>query len=260
MVQSTTQAIPSRTNLGVVDMFAALGAPRRAFEQVEDVARYGWPLVILLTAVALIGYGTVQTGLIDREVERRVQERIAVIDSTQRDIVERSTLRELYENERKLGEFNRVVLRIGAVAAGPLGMLAQLLIIAAVLFGAVALTGRKAEWHTLLTLTVYAGLIDVIDHLVRFVFMLRFATLDVDTSLGLVVRHALIDTALSPQQVGALAGLATMIAPFRIWYWVVLIIGLDATRQLRGWRAWVLCGGCWLVGGLVRAGLGASGA
>ena len=83
----------TRRTVGVRDIPLVLLAPRRLFRRVEDVGAYGWPLVLLLTGVTLIGWATVQTGLIDRQVDQRVNERIAEVDRTQRDVVERSELR-----------------------------------------------------------------------------------------------------------------------------------------------------------------------
>jgi len=241
-------------------MLRSLWSPQRAFAQVEDVPRYGWSLLLILATVTLIGYATVQTGLIDRAVDLRVQTRIAAIDEMQRDIVERSALREMYEQQRKQGEFERVVMRIVAVAAEPAALLATILLIAAVLFGAVAVTGRKAEWHTLLTVVVFASAVDVIGRVVRFAFMLRFQSLEVETSLAPLVRQAMSPGAGGPQAAAALAGLATALDPFRIWFWVVVVIGLAATRQLSGWRGWTWCTACWLIGGLVRAAVAAGSA
>jgi hypothetical protein len=241
------------SSVGVAGMLLALRSPRRAFAQVEDVPRYGWPLVIVLVGMGLLGYATVQTGLIDRTVDLRVQQRIAALDETQRDVVERSVLREQYEGVRKQGQFERVLLRIVAVVAQPAGLLATILVIAAVLFGAVALTGRKSEWHTLLSVVVYAALIDVVGAALRFALMLRYRTLEVDTSLALVVRNFMPTTESGGQATAALAGLASAVDPFRIWFWITVIIGLHVTRQLPGWRGWAWCIVCWGIGGLVRA-------
>ena len=49
-----------------------------------------------------------------------------------------------------LGEFKRLLTRIQVVVAEPMRVLATILLISAVFYGAVALTGRKPEWHTLL--------------------------------------------------------------------------------------------------------------
>lgn len=236
-------------------MLRALWSPRRAFAQVEDVPRYGWPLAIILVVVTLLGYATVQTGLIDRTVELRVQQRIAVLDTMQRDVVERSVLREQYDAARKQGEFERVLLRIAAVVVQPAGLLAAILLIGAVLFGAVALTGRKAEWHTLLSVVIYAAAIDVIGGAVRLALMLRFRTLEVDTSLQPLVELLVAKGTIAGQSAAVLSGLATMLDPFRIWFWITVLIGLHVTRQLTGWRAWLWCGLCVGAGGLVRTAL-----
>jgi hypothetical protein len=230
-------------------------APRRLFARVEDVAAWGWPLVLLLTFVTLIGYATVETGLIDREVQQRVQERIKQIDAVQRDVVERSALRELYERERKKGVFENLLTRIQVVVAEPAKALAAVLLVAAVLYGVVAVTGRKPEWHTLLTVCVYAGFIDALRLLTTLVLMLRYETLEVYTSLAPLTRHLVDLDAAEPALAATVWGLLSAVDPFRIWFWLVVLVGLSATAQLRGWRAWLTCGLCWLIAASGRTGL-----
>ena len=243
--------------VGLQDIPLALLAPRRFFSRVEDVAVYGWPLAILLAAVTLTGWATVQTGLIDRDVDRQVQERVARIESEQRDVVERSALRELYAQEYKRAVFDKTMARILVIVAEPLSMLAAVLLIAAVLYGVVALTGRKPEWHTLLTICIFAGFVDLLRVLVTFVLMLRYRTLEVDTSLGLLTRFMADAEGANPTALAALSGLLSTLDPFRVWFWLVVVLGLSTTVQLRGWRAWVTCAACWLAGGCGRAALAA---
>ena len=245
----------TRRTVGVRDIPLVLLAPRRLFARVEDVAAYGWPLVILLTAVTLIGYATVQTGLIDREIDRQVDESIARLESEQRDVVERSALREMYEQEYELGEFRKLLTRIQVVVAEPAKVLGMTLLVAAVLYGVVALTGRKPEWHTLLTICVFAGFIDVLRLLMTLALMLRYETLQVDTSLALLARLMAKDDGAGSMSVAVASGALSALDPFGMWFWLVVVIGLSATAQLRGWRVWVTCSLCWLVAGGVRCGL-----
>ena len=239
------EVAPRRT-VGLRDIPLVLLAPRRVFARVEDVSAWSWPLVILLTVVTLIGYATVQTGLVDREIDTEVSAQIAQIDRQQRDVVERSALRELYQNEYKQGEFAKLLTRIKVIIMEPVQALAAALLVATFFYGATAITGRKPEWHTLLTICVFAGFIDALRLLVTLGLMLHYRTLAVDTSLAVVTRL------LSPGQVGGpttlatLTGLLTAADPFRIWYWLVAGVGLSATAQLPGWRAWLACGLCWL--------------
>ncbi len=253
-------AVASRA-VGVRDIPRVWLAPRRLFARVEDVAVWGWPLLILLCLVTLIGYATVETGLIDREIDRQVNERIARLDMERRDVVERSELRELYEQERKAGEFQKLLTRIRVIGAEPARTLATALLTAAALYGVVALSGRKPEWHTLLTICIFAGFVDVLRMLLQLVLMLSFRTLDVDTSLAPVVQLIAGGEGVAAEKVvnmAALTGLLSAVDPFRIWYWGVVIVGLSATRQLRGWRAWGPCLLCWLAGAGARAGLAAA--
>jgi hypothetical protein len=230
-------------------------APRRVFARVEDVPAYGWPLLILLTAVTLMSYGVMQTGLIDREVDRGVAERIAQLESEQRDVVERSELREMYQKEYELGGFMKLLTRIKVMATGPAKVLATVLLVAAVLYGVVALTGRKPEWHTLLTICVFAGYVEFLRQLMLLALMVQYETLEVDTSLALLARFVVDSEGAKPTTIAAVSGLLSALDPFRIWYWLVTIVGLSATTQLPGWRAWVTCLLCWLVGAGARCGL-----
>ena len=237
----------ARKTVGIRDILRVLVTPRRVFARVEDVAAWGWPLAILLTAVTLIGYATVETGLITREVDRQVRDRIAEIDRTQRDVVERSALREMYEREWKKGEFEKLLAQIGVVVAEPAKALASLLLIAVLLYGVVALTGRKPEWHTLLTICVFASFIEVLRLLTALGLMLHYGTLEVYTSLAPLTRYMAQGHGANPKAVAAVAGLLSAVDPFRIWFWLVVATGVSATAQLRGWRAWTVCGLCWLI-------------
>jgi hypothetical protein len=249
--------VSARRPVGVRDIPFVLFNPGKVFSRVEDVSAYAWPLALLLTLVTMIGWAQVQTGLIDREVERAGQERKAEVDRTQRDVVERSELAELYEDIDKEVSFLKLMTRVQVIAAAPAKMLATVLIISAILYGCVALTGRKPEWNTLLTINVLASFATLLGMIVRLVFMLRFETLEVDTSLAPLI-ELLPKDAVDAQAAGALAGLATAFDPFRLWYWLLVFTGLRKTMQLPGWRALLACSLMWLVAAGLRASLQAS--
>ena len=255
-VSEVSESVARRT-VGVQDILRVLLAPRQVFARVEDVPAWRWPLLILLTVVTLIGYATVQTGLIDREVDRQVQAQMAEIDRTQRDVVERSALRELYDQQHKAGEFMKLLTRMRAIVVEPVQALATVLLVAAGLYGLTALTGRKAEWHTLLTICVLAGFADALRLLVVLGLRLYTHVLDVDTSLALLLRLLPPATGRIPPTLALEAGLLTALDPFRMWYWAIVVIGLAASAQLPGWRAWVACGLCWLMAGGGRGGMDA---
>lgn len=243
-----------RPAVGLWQVPAALAQPKRILSRVEDVPLYGWSLVVLLLAVTAVGYLTIETGLIDREVDRTIQGQIAQLEKEQFDVVERSTLIRMIADLRKQGEFLQMMARVQAVVLGPVAMLATILIIPAMLYGIVALTGKKPEWHTLLTICVFASFTDLLGSIARLGLMLRYHTLYVDTSLGLWVRTMDSGSGADAQAYAAMEGLLTGVDPFRIWFWLVVAVGLGATSQLRGWRAWLPCTMFWLVAALVRAG------
>jgi hypothetical protein len=242
----------ARRTVGVRDIPLVLFCPRRLFARVEDVGAWGWPLAVLLTPVTLIGYATIQTGLIDRETDRQVRERIARIDQTQRDVVELSALRELYEHQVKQGQFEKMLRRIQVVVAAPIAALAASLLTAGVFYGIVALTGRKPEWHTLLTICIYGGFIDALRLAAELALMLRYETLEVYTSLAPLTRRVMDVGAADAATLFAVAGGLMLIDPFRIWYWLTIATGLRVTSQLGGWRVWSVCAACWLLGAAVR--------
>lgn len=246
---------PRRRTINAWDILPALAAPRSVFARVEDVFAYGWTLAILLTAVTVLGYALVQTGLIDRRVEARVEAQVAELEATQMDIVARSELSKLIANKRQEGEFNKLMARVGVVAARPLATLAIALLLPAMLYGVVALTGKKPEWHTLVTIAVFASFADVAGQAVRLGFMLRFQTLEVDTSMGLLARWMSVADPAAAQSRAAVGGLLTAVDPFRMWFWIMMATGLHVTMQLSRWKAWLGCGMCWLVAAIARAGI-----
>jgi hypothetical protein len=140
----------------------------------------------------------------------------------------------------------------------PVATLATVLLLAAFFYVLVALGGRKPEWHTLLTICVFASFVDVVAGVVRLAFMLRLRTLDVDTSLAPLVRLIPMEGQYTGAVKAAMSGALTAADPFRIWFWVVMVIGLSVTCQLHGWKVWVSCTLCWLGAAGVRAALAAA--
>lgn len=254
---SASLAASSRRTIGLGDIPRVLIAPRRVFARVEDVAAYGWSLLILLALVTLIGYAKVETGLIDREVDRAVNERIAAIERMQHNVVERSARAELYKQHREMGEFMKLLTRMRVIVLEPATALATALLVSAVLYGVVALSGRKPEWHTLMTVCVLAGFVDAFRLLIGLVLMLLHGSLAVDTSLSPVAGFFAVEGGPSPTALAAMSGALTGLDPFRIWYWALIIIGVWTTAQLRGWRAWLVCVLGWLIGAGVRSALAA---
>lgn len=245
----------------------ALIAPRRVFERVEDVAGYGWSWVVLLVLMGLTGYATVQTGLIDREAERSLRKSIATLEEQQVDVTQRSVLKEQIEQAREASEFTRLMTRWWVMLARPTGTAITIMVLAALVYAVVAMTGRKPEWHTLLTVFVVASFVDLLGDFFRLAMMMHYETLDVDTSLAVLMRlvnpeefKALMSG--SGQQVtgfqamaplAMMSGLLTAFDPFRLWFWIVVIKGLSATSQLRGWKVWLMCGLFWMMAAVPRS-------
>jgi len=214
--------------LGVQHALLVYTAPRRLFARVEDTGAYGWALVTLLVALILIGYAEVQTGLIDRSVGEQTEKALAELEATQADLVDRIELRDRMEDIRKQGEFNKLIARLGVIVFTPTYALASFLFIASVLYAIVALTGRKPEYHTLMSICVYSGFIVLAGFALRLAMVFYFRTTEVDTSLKLLGAPG------TPTPLAA-------IDPFRIWFWVLVATGLIVTRQLSRRMAIVSC-------------------
>ncbi len=214
--------------LGVRHALLVYAAPRSLFRRVEDTGAYGWALVTLLGLVTLIGYASVQTGLIDEVVERQTEKQLADLESTQLNLVDRIELKDRMDTIRKGGVFNKMMARLGAVVFSPVYLLTSYLLIASFLYAMVALTGRKPEYHTLMSICVYSGFIELAAYAVRFAMMMHYRSLEVDTSLGILA---------TPGQPSFLVAFD----PFRIWFWVLVAIGLTVTHQLSRRMAIVSC-------------------
>jgi hypothetical protein len=202
--------------------------PSLLFSRVDDSGAYGWALALLMGLTFLIGWAEVQTGLIDRVVERKTEQSLADLEKAQQHLVDRVKLREQMEEVRKAGEFAKLMTRIGAIVVGPCFLLSSFLCVASLLYAVVALTGRKPEYHTLMGVCVYAGFIDLAAMALRLAMMLYYRTTLVDTSLAM----------LAP--VGKPIWLVA-IDPFRIWFWVLVCVGLTITQQLSRRTAIIAC-------------------
>jgi len=225
---SATQ--PNTVRLGLRYAPAVLVDPGAVFRHVAESGRYGWTLGALLLLTTLIGWATVETGLIDRQVDGETLTRLAELEREQFDLLSRAELSERLEKIRKSAEFTKLIRRGGAVLAAPASLLASVMLIAALLFAAVALTGNKAEYATLLAVCVYAAVIWVLAAGLRLAMMLAFRTLEVDTSLALLV----------PGREGfeTLRTILSAIDPFRVWFWILVGTGAVVTGQLS--RRWAV--------------------
>ncbi len=214
--------------LGVRHALLVCTSPRVLFARMEDTGAYGWALITLLGLVMLIGYAEVQTGLIERSVDQQTETKLAELEDSQAHLVDRIELKDRMDDIRKEAEFNKLIARLGVVAFAPAQFLASFLLIASMLYAVVALTGRKPEYHTLMSICVYSGFIELVAYILRLAMVLYYRTAEVDTSLGML---------------GGTGGPSPLSAvdPFRIWFWVLVAIGLVVTRQLSRRMAIVSC-------------------
>ena len=219
-------------------------APGVVFRRIAESGRYGWMLGTLLLLTTLIGWATVQTGLIDREVNRQTRKALADIEREQIDLLSRTELSERMENIRKSAEFNKLIVRGGAIVAAPIVLAASLMLIAALLFAVVALAGNKADYPTLMAICAYSAAVDVMAGGLRLTMMLYYRTIEVDTSLGLLVAYA--------EETRTLRTILSGIDPFRAWFWILVALGLVVTGQLSRRAAMITCTLFWLIAAGVR--------
>ncbi len=183
-----------------------------------------------------------QTGLIDRVVDQQTEKRLAELEESRAQLVDRVELSDRMADIRKESSFSKLIARLGVIAFAPAGLLISLLAISSILYALVALTGRSPEYHTLMSICVYAAFVELIGYVVKLAMMLHYRTTEVETSLGMLV------------PVGQATPLVA-IDPFRIWFWVLVIIGLCVTQQLSRRMAVVTCTLLALVAGGVRVAL-----
>ncbi len=235
-----TEHLPERP--GLRDVGAVFLAPTSLFSRVEDTGTYGWTLLVLLAALTVLGWVEIRTGLIDRVVDLGTEQSLAELEKQQLDLIDRVAFKDEMDNIRKQGEFTKLIRRLGAVVIAPVSALTSFLLISSVLYAAVALTGRKPEYHTLMTICIYAGFISLVGQILRVVMMIIYRTTQVDTSL------AMLSPVGKPSPWGA-------IDPFRIWFWIVICLGLCVTQQLSRKAAIISCSFMFLVGAGARVGL-----
>lgn len=228
--------------LGLRQLPWMVAKPAAVFARVEDTGAYGSALAVLLSLAVLFGYAEVQTGLIDRVVDQQTEVQLAKLEKAQYGIVDKLELKDAMESVRKTGQFMKMLRRLGAVVIIPAYLLSSFLVISSVLYAAVALTGRKPEWHTLMSICVYAGVIELIAIVLRLAMMIAYRTTMVDTSLRMLSE---------PGKPSPWAG----IDPFQIWFWVLVVMGLTITRQLSRKAAIVTCGVMFMLAAGARIGL-----
>ena len=217
-------------------MFVAPGA---VFRRIAVAGRYGWTLGTLILLTALVGWATVQTGLIDRQVDRQTRKALADLEREQIDLLSRVELSERMEKIRKSAEFNKLISRGSAVLAAPVTLAASLMLIAALLFAVVALAGKTPDYPTLMAVCVYSAVVDLLASGLRLAMMLCYRTIEVDTSLSVLVPFS--------EETRTLKTIFSAIDPFAAWFWMLMALGLVVTGQLSRRVAVTVCLLCWLV-------------
>jgi len=218
-LENPPEEVASAGGLGLQHLPMVITRPAAVFSRAEDTGAYGPALVIMLALTVLLGYAEVQTGLIDRVVDQQTEQQLAELEKAQSGVVDRLQLRDAMDAVRKNGQFMQTLSRLGAIVLTPMYMLTSFLVISSILYAFVAMSGRKPEWHTLMSICVYAGVIEIIALVLRLAMMMSWRTTHVDTSLRMLGELG------KPTFWGA-------IDPFRIWYWVLIAIGVTTTRQL----------------------------
>ncbi len=197
----------------------AVTAPIALFRRVDDTGAYGGTLFALLLISFVAGYVEVASGLTDRTVDEQTERRLADLELHQGGLIDRVELTDRMEDIRKEGEFNKLLARLGVIVATPAYLLTSYLLIAALFYAIVAMTGRKPEYQTLMSICVFAGVIEVIGLVLRVAMVIYYKDPTMRTSLDL----------LAP--VGEPSALVA-VDPFRTWFWILVMTGLIVTRQL----------------------------
>lgn len=225
---SSPAAAGSHSSVGLLDGLRVLVEPAGVFTRVEDTGAYGWSLAVLLALITLAGYVEIRTGLLDRVVDLQTRRNLANYETTQRPLLDQARFEHGMEGIRQNGEFVKTLQRIQALLLAPIGVLAAYLLGAAVLYAVVALSGRKPEYHTLMSICVFAGSIDVLARFLELAMMFHYRTPHLDTSLALLAE---------PGQGTWLAALN----PLVMWFWGLVAVGLVVTRQLGRRAAVTVC-------------------
>ncbi|MGB0715287.1 MAG: YIP1 family protein [Phycisphaerae bacterium] len=209
----------AKSPLRFYDALRVYASPGSLFRRVEDTGAYGWSLAILLTIVMLVGAVKVQSGLIDRSVDLQTDEALATLEASKSDLVDRIELKERMDDVREAGNFQKTLLRVAEIGLSPVLQLGSLLLITSVLYVAVAMSGRKPEFHTLMSISVYSAYLPLLASLLSLGMMLYYRTLDVDVSLGRLGS-------------GMTGEVLSVVYPFSIWFWILVAYGTVVTRQL----------------------------
>lgn len=214
--------------LGFPHVFWVFWKPKSLFRRIEDTGAYGWTLVVLLVSILLLGYLEVQSGLIDRVVDLQTERSLAELEKSQGHLIDRMELREQMEDIRKGGQFTKLIARMEAIALAPIRTLVGMMLIASVLYAAVALTGRKPEYHTLMGICVYSAYVLLLGYVVRLGMVFCYETIQVDTSLKMLAEQG------KPTWLVA-------IDPFRIAFWILVGLGVVTTQQLSRRAGILMC-------------------
>lgn len=222
-------------------------SPVRFYEQLDLGTSYGGPLAVLVLLLALAGYAVVASGLVEREVDLSTEKLLAMIEMMGKGELTRDQLDQQLATGRNTAVFWKVMQSGAVILSGPIDAIGRIFLGAAVIYVAVALSGRKPAYHGLVAILTFAAFVEVLRQAVVVPMMINLKSTDVETSLAVLARGR-------PAVSGWVYAALQAVDPFVIWFYVLAAIGISRAGQLSARGAALVCTGLWLGSAGLRTG------
>ncbi len=200
-------------------------APGAMFGRLPQQHRSALPLLILILAEFGISLAILSTGVIDYEIdwltERSWKDQVQVDDRA--DPIE--TEQKRAEHIEKQKTFSKQLARVMLLGGRPLWLLIEIGLLTVPLFAAVALRGGKPDLPLLAEIGVFAQFVEIPRQLLCLWLIAQLQVTRIETSAAVLVNSKTVNLGMYI--------LLRRLDPFVLWFWLLVLLGVWKTKQLR---------------------------
>lgn len=212
------------------DLMHVLVAPGALFARLPLQHRSLLPCLILISLEIIISFGVVSTGVVDHEIDVNAERDWKPSPGDPESPVEREQQRASAVEKQKI--FNKRIARVRLYGGRALLLVVEVGLLMVPLFGAVALRGGKPNLPLLAEVGVWAHFAEVGRRLFCLWLVAQLQVTRIETSAAALVNTPAVGLAAYI--------LLRRLDPFVLWYWLLVMLGVWKTRQLRLYEAIIL--------------------
>lgn len=212
---------------GIVQQIAwVYVAPGKLFANLTEQPQL-WPVLgILVLASSLLTWARIATGVGAYEVDLWTEHQIARTAEREHGTMPQGQLDDQLRSLDRGRDFWKFLAALEDWGKGPLRLVLATIILSTLLYALVSLVGERANTAVIYAIVLFAMYVEIPRMALEVVLIQITGTTRVDLSAAAFIHNTSVDVLIY--------ALLRQLDPFQIWFWILVGLGLDKTRQAQG--------------------------